>query len=626
MQKFHNPAALLLAVSCTSVFAADEPAAPVIITATRTAQSADATLASVTVITREDLEREQALSVQDALRGIPGVGIDNNGGSGKTTYVFMRGSNPDHVLVLVDGIKIGSATAGITALQDIPIDQIDRIEVVRGPLSSLYGSEAIGGVIQIFTRKGGGALTPAFNLGIGRYRSFDASAGISGGGDNGWFNVRAGALYTQGFNACNGDLTTYQGCATHEPDKDGNRNRSASARAGYRFGQGIESEVFLLQTQGRSEFDASDDFDSITFQSFELGPNHSRVLQRIGGVSVKAAPIPMWHTTLTAGRSLDESDNYKSGSIFDSRFDTRRDTWSWQNDFALSETQIFTAGLDYQKDHVDSTTPYTKNTRDNRGVLLQHQMNAGVLDTLLSMRRDDNAQFGRHATGNATLGYALNSALRLTASYGTAFKAPTFNELYWPLNEWGQGGNPNLNPEKSRSIELGLRAKATHAAGSLSVYETRINNLIAGWPPVNISKAHILGLEAGGSLRHDAWSMAANMTLLAPKDRSAGTSRGNVLQRRAQRTLRLDLDRALGSLSVGTTIRVEGHRYDDVENTRRLSGYATLDLRTEYSIDQDWRVQARVENTFDKDYRTAAYYNQPGSGVYLTLRYQPTTK
>ena len=624
MRMFHCSAALLLVVGCTSIFAADEPAMlvpPVIVTATRTAQSADATLAAVTVITREDLEREQALSVQDALRGIPGVGIDNNGGSGKATYVFMRGTNSDHVLVMVDGIKIGSATLGITALQDIPVDQIDRIEVVRGPLSSLYGSEAIGGVIQIFTRKGGGALTPTFNLGVGRYRSSDANAGISGGGENGWFNLRVGALNTQGFNACNGDLTTGQGCATHEPDKDGNRNRSASMRAGYRFGQGVESDVFLLQTQGRNEFDASDDFDSMTYQSFELGPNHSRVLQRISGVSIKAAPMPVWHTTLTAGRSLDESDIYKSGGIFDGRFNTRRDTLSWQNDLAMSDTRLVTVGLDYQKDHIDSTTKYAKNARDNRGALVQYQMNAGVLDTLFSLRGDNNAQFGNRATGNASLGYALNNALRLTASYGTAFKAPSFNELYWP-----GGGNPELNPEKSRTAELGLRGKGMHDAWSLSVYETRIKDLIAGWPAVNISEARIRGLELSGNLRYEEWNLAANMTLLAPKDQSGETNDGNVLPRRAQQMLRLDADRTVGTLRVGTTLRAQGHSYDDVKNTRRLGGYGTLDLRTEYSIDKDWRIQTRVENTFDKNYRTAAYYNQPGRGVYLTLRYQPATK
>jgi vitamin B12 transporter len=167
--------AVLLVAACAQAFAA-EPLPDVVVTATRTAQSADATLASVTVITREDIERRQAQSLADVLRGTAGLTFSNSGGAGKATAVYLRGSNADHVLVLVDGIKVGSATTGTASFQDIPVAQIERIEIVRGPRASLYGSEAIGGVIQIFTRRGGGAPTPSFAAKAGSYGTYAMTA------------------------------------------------------------------------------------------------------------------------------------------------------------------------------------------------------------------------------------------------------------------------------------------------------------------------------------------------------------------------------------------------------------------------------------------------------------------
>ena len=184
--RFLAASLLLLSSYSLSLHAADDTAEPVIVTATRTAQTADETLAAVTVITRKDIERQQAVTVADLLRGTPGVSVANNGGLGKGTSIFLRGTESDHVLVLIDGVKVGSATSGTTAFEDISVDQIERIEIVRGPRSSLYGSEAIGGVIQIFTRKGGGAVTPRFSLGAGSHGTYTGTAGVSaldGGGD-----------------------------------------------------------------------------------------------------------------------------------------------------------------------------------------------------------------------------------------------------------------------------------------------------------------------------------------------------------------------------------------------------------------------------------------------------------
>lgn len=607
MKKRCLPAAALLLLVSPSAFATDID--PVIVTATRTAQTADETLSSITVITRKEIEREQAQSVQELMRGIPGVDIANNGGPGKASSVFLRGTESDHVLVLIDGVKVGSATLGTTAFQDIPVEQIERIEIVRGPRSSLYGSEAIGGVIQIFTRKGGGALKPFFSIGGGNYQTYSGSAGVSGGGERGWFSASASGIDTEGFNACNGKPSPGgAGCFTTEPDKDGYRNLSGSLRAGYRFDNSLEMDVHALRAEGKNEFDGS-------------FVNESESVQQVLGGTLRFSPADMWDIALTVGRSWDESDNFKDGTFL-SRFDTERDTLSFQNDLSVAPDHLLTVGADYQDDRVEGTTAYAVSSRDNTGLFTQYQGRFGAHDVQLSLRRDDNEQFGNRDTGGAAWGYALSEGLRLTASYGTAFKAPTFNELYFP-----GFGNPNLRPEESDSFELGLSGKPAWGHWSINAYETRIDDLIAfdasTFAPANIDQARIRGLEAIVGTQLGGWDLNTNLTLLDPENRSGGANDGNVLPRRARQSLRLDADRNFGRYRLGATLLAAGKRYDDLANTRQLGGYATIDLRAEYALAKDWRLQARVENLLDKDYETAAFFNQPGRSLYLTLRYQP---
>lgn len=600
-------AALLL--STQSTFASEFGPLKVIVTASRTAETTDETLASVTVITRDDIERLQAKSVQSVLQGVAGINIANNGGPGKTTSIFLRGTGSDHVLVLIDGIKVGSATLGTTAFEHIPIEQIERIEVVRGPLSSLYGSEAIGGVIQIFTRKGGGELKPFFSIGGGSYDTYNASLGISGGGERGWFNLSASGIDTEGFNDCNGKpFPDGAGCFTVEPDEDGYTNLSGSLRAGYRFEDGLEVDAHALKTTGESEFDG--DF-----------VNESETVQQVFGGSARFSPVDIWKVTLAAGRSQDESENFKDGS-FQTRFESERDTVSFQNDISITDDHLFTLGVDYQEDSVDGTTAYAITSRDNKGLFVQYLGMLAAQNLQLSLRQDDNEQFGNHNTGNVSWGYALQNGLRLKASYGTAFKAPTFNELYFP-----GFGNADLRPEESRSVEFGLSGNSGWGQWSSNIYETRIDDLIAFdssiFAPANINQARIRGFEAILNSQIEDWNFTTNFTLLDPENLSEGANNGNVLPRRAEESLRVDVGHQISKYTLGATLFAEGKRYDDLANTRELSGYATLDLRAEYIFAQDWLLQGRIENIFDKVYETAAYYNQPGRGLYVTLRYQP---
>jgi len=598
---------------------------PVIVTATRTAQTVDESLASVTVITREEIEQLQVQSLQDLLRGVAGLDISNNGGAGKTTSIFMRGTESGHVLVLIDGIKVGSVTLGRVAFQDIPVAQIERIEIVRGPRSSLYGAEAIGGVIQIFTRKGQGEIKPSFSVGAGSYGTYNAQAGVAGGSDNSWFSANLSDLNTTGFNACNG--TSSAGCFTVEPDKDGYHNAAASLRGGFRFANSAEAELNALRSEGNTQYDGY--------------VNESSSVQQVVGGRIRVSPAPDWQTTFAAGQSRDESDNFKDGS-FSSSFNTQRNSTSWQNDITVDADRLLTFGLDQQNDSVDSTTAYAVKSRSNTALFTQYQGGVGDHDMQLSLRRDDNEQFGYHTTGGLAFGANLGDGLRGTLSYGTAFKAPTFNDLYWPSSSVTYSGityishsNPLLSPEKSKTIELGLRYTLT--AGSyinLSAYETTIRNLIS-WTtnatgpseyttaPDNVGMVNIRGLEAILGANFEEWDLKTNLTLLDPENRASGPNYGKALPRRAKESLRVDMDRSLGEYQLGASLRAEGQRYDDLSNSLRLGGYTTVDLRAGYDFAKEWQLQARVENLLDKEYETAAFFNQPGRSLFVTLRYQP---
>ncbi len=606
-----TPAALLL-LGTPFAFASEENGydlGTIVVTATRTARTADETLVPVTVITRKEIERSQAQSVADLLSGQPGISVANNGGQGKATSVFLRGANADHVLVLVDGMKIGSATTGTASFQDIPMELIERIEIVRGPRSSLYGSEAIGGVIQIFTRKGDGSPKPSFSIGAGSHGTWQGSAALSGGvGSGGWYSLGLSAVDTDGFNACKGKpAPNGAGCFTSEPDKDGYRNQSGRLRAGWRFGNGTKAEVNWLRARGNNQYDGS-------------FVNESESIQQVLGASLSFVPSAIWHTSLRVSQSQDDSDNFKNG-VFKSRFNTRRDLFSWQNDIELAKGHQLVAGVDWQEDRITSSTAYAVTSRDNTGVFAQYLAEIGGHDVQLSARHDDNQQFGAKTTGGAAWGYNLNRDLRLTASYGTAFKAPTFNQLYFP-----GFGNASLRPEQSRSLDFGLAGKTGAGRWSLNAFETRVTDLIgfdASFNPVNIDTARIRGIEAVAATRVLDWDLRGNLTLLDPENQAAGANHGKVLPRRARQSLSLSADRDFGNWSAGATLRGAGRRYDNLANTLELDGYATLDLRGEYRLNKDWRLQARVENLFDKDYETAYLYNQPGRGAYLTLRYQP---
>jgi len=575
----------------------------VVVTAERIAQTAEDSLTSVTVIDQQQIVQSQAQSLPELLQSVPGAFISNNGGLGKNSSLFLRGTESGHVLVLIDGIKVGSATLGSTAFENIPLTQIERVEVVRGPRSSLYGSEAIGGVVQIFTRKGVGRVRPNCSIAAGSDNTYQGTVGISGSSHHAWVSGNLSGIDTEGFNSCNGQPQV-GGCFTHEPDDDGYQNLSGQFRLGYRFLNGTEIDVHWLRSEGESDFDGS-------FQ------NQSETLQQVLGTGVRFFPNQNWTLSLKAGRSWDEADNFKD-AIFSTRFDTQRDTIWLQNDFVIADNHLLLLGLDYQNDEVSGTTPYPVTSRDNKGLFGQYLGEFDQHSLQLSLRRDDNEQFGGQTTGSMAWGYRFANDLRMTASYGTAFKAPTFNELYFP-----NYGNANLKPEESQSVELGLNATTTWGRWAVNAYQTDIDDLIAYdisiFAPGNINTAQIRGLEMVLATRLAQWNVMTNLTLLDPIDKDTD----KLLPRRAKHTFHLSIDRQFNQFNFGADLQAVGKRYDDAANLRELDSYVTVDLRAAYQITKAWQIQGKVGNLFDEEYETAAFYNQAGRNFMLTLRYLP---
>ncbi len=581
----------------------------VLVTATRTPIALQDSISPAQVIDRAEIERSQAPSLQDLLRGRAGINLNNSGGLGKQSSLFLRGTNSAHTLVLVDGVRINTGDLGLAMLQDLPLAQIERVEIVRGPQSSLYGADAIGGVIQIFTRRNAGQFAPHLQLGAGSNGLREASGGFGGSGERGWFGTDIAYQHTDGINACRGNPITFAGCGADEPDRDGYRNLSMSLRGGYALGDAWHVEGTALRAEGENHYDGY--------------YNYSETLQQVLGGKVRYTPGARFNLTVSAGRADNESQNY-NGSTWLGAAQTHRDTASVQADIGVAEGQLLSAGVDWSQDNLDgSSAGYGVDSRDNTGVFVQYQGRFGAHHLQANVRNDDNEQFGNHTTGSLGWGMELDGGFRLNASYGTAFKAPTFSDLYDP---WS--GVPTLDPETSRSANLGIAQQGDGWRWGLDVYETRIDDLITydatTFMMSQVEKARIRGAELTGAITVAGVDISAQLSHTDPRNRTDGSAQfDNWLARRAQNTARLDIDRRFGDFRAGITANGAGKRYDDAANTVRLGGYGTVDLRLEYAISRDWSVLGRVSNLFDRDYETVAWYNQPGREYRLSVRYQP---
>jgi len=608
MKSVLYPVAVLLALSAhsPSTEAEDPTQDAVIVTATRTAQTTNEALASVTVITRDDMERSQAHSVPELLRDVAGIEVATQGGDGKLTSVFLRGTNSNQVLVLVDGVKVGNATSGTVAWEFLPLDEIERVEIVRGPRSSLYGSEAVGGVIQIFTRRGTTTTQPRASVTAGSHSFNDTAIGVSGVYQETRYNFSTSRLATHGINA------TQPAIGFNEPDRDGYHNNAYSLQLDQRLTEHVDLGINGLRASGATGYDSFPGFN-----------NEDHFIQEIAGAKLRIEPFQEWVSTVALGYSLDDRNSFSTdGLSIPEQFMTTRRTASWQNDLSIGTQQLLTLGYDHSEDHVTSTTTYTQTSRETHGLFGQYQLGFGVQDLNLGYRHDHNEQFGNHDTGSIAWGRKLDENMRLYASYGTAFHAPTFNDLYYSSPFFQ--GNPDLQPEESNSSELGLKGRNGQLGWQLSAYRTDISNLIAYDAATNtvqnVNKARIDGIEAEANTAINDWRLNGAISLINPRD----VSTDDILARRSRQSAHFAVDRRLGDLDVGMETIAVGKSYDDAANNVPIAGYGLLNLRARYRLARDWRVQGRIENVLDKDYQTVANYNSPGRSYFMGVSYEPS--
>lgn len=611
----------LFILSPLSAAIAAETLPTITVTANRTETEVEKTLAAVTVIDREQIERQQFATLQDLLRTVPGITYTNAGGMGQPTGISIRGTNDSHLLVLVDGQKIGSATLGVVSFEHLPIDQIERVEIVRGPRSSLYGSEAIGGVIQIFTRKGNENGFKSFaSLMYGSHETFQGNVGVSVRQNDSWATLNVAGTNTQGFNA-----TTIK--EQNDLDRDSYENKSVSLRFGHKINDQLEIEANILRADATIEYDSKDDW-GWGDPYIDKVDVHNHIQQNVYGLKVKYNPSDILLSQLQIGRSDDKQKVYL-GSF--SQYDTQRDTFSLLNTFHINPNNKLMLGFEYQNDDISSTGKYLVTERDNKGYLAQYLGTIGAIDLQSAIRVDDNEQFGNHTTGSATVGYDFNEMLQTYISYSTAFKAPSFNDLYWP-----KSGNAQLIPEESKNYEIGLKGKIKKVDWELNGFHNEIDNLIAWapapttedpdrWIPSNINKARIQGLELNLTQTLDNWTWNINYTYQDPENRSNGSANGKKISYRAKQLFNLSTDYTVDKWIIGGAVHAEDKRYTNAANSQYLGSFATVDTRVMYQVTPEFSIQAKLANLFDKQYATnysnGTLFYQDGRTAWVTLRY-----
>lgn len=543
---------------------------PITVTATRAPRTADDTLASVTVIDEATLREQDPVEITDLLRGQPGVNVNANGSFGKTSGVSIRGAGNSGTLLMIDGIRLRSATAGGAAWQFLDPRMFERAEIVRGPAGSLYGADAVGGVVQLFTPEGEGGPSPSVTLGGGSFDTRRGSASLSGSHGGTRYHFAASHVKTDGIALREGG------------DRKGYDNTSALVRVSQELGDRARAGVLALRARGNSEYVGGD----------------NDYVQQVAGVYGELDFNDNWSGRLTLSESRDELEDF---SAFPGVFNTKTQTARLDNTLTLGNHQLI-VGAEYAEDKVDSTTAYDKDSRDNTAVFAQGLLDFSPLTVQAALRHDDNEAYGNKLTGSLALGYDIDDSHTVRASYGTAFRAPNFNELYYPGFR-----NPDLEPETSKSYELGLRGQYGAGFWDLSAYQTDVKKMIANefiggvYAPYNVNKARLRGVELGaGASLHD-WDLRAALTWADPEDRATGKR----LRREASQTLRLDADHSVGDWELGASVIAENQRYEDADNSHRLGGYGLVDLRATWHFAPAWFARVNVNNVFDKDYVTA---------------------
>ncbi len=596
-----------------AAFAAGSALEPVVVTGTREPEAIGRSTADVLVIDAETIRATNADSVEDLIRRAAGMQVARNGGPGQNAGFFIRGSSTNSTVVLIDGVRVGSATLGQAEFEALSLAQIERIEILRGPASSLYGADAVAGVVQIFTRRGEGA--PRWNAAgeVGGYGSYRADVGASGAAGPWDYALSLGRDRSRGVSA----IAPGDAFGNFNPDRDGFWRDSGTLRVGFSPARGHRIGVHLLETRLDAQYDGTEPpfFD-------DPSPDfRNRLTTRVAAVDYRGKPAIFWTATLQGSRAVDD---LTSGGLLQSRFVTAREQTTWQNALALGAEQQLLLAYEHVVERVRADVFAGELLRRNDALAIGYSGTVGAHTLQADLRRDANSAYGGNTTGRVGYAVAVSGGIKLRALAGTTFRGPTFNDLYFP-----GFGVATIRPERGRSVEAGAAWQGDSASVSATVYRNRVRDLIGFEPDAslcpaapafqfgcaaNTRRARLQGATIAATKRWGRLDLRVNVDLLDAKDADSGVR----LPRRAAHQESIGADYAAGAWRFGASALFVGSRPD---GSAVLGGYGVVDLRVAWRPLADWQIEARLANALDRTVEPLRDYRGLGRQAWLAVRY-----
>lgn len=573
------------------------------VTASRSDNQLIEQLANQIVISQADIAKIQPKSMSELLSTVAGIDISSQGGRGQSASLYLRGANASHTLFLVNGMRVSSASLGLTDIQTIAPELIERIEIIKGPRAALWGSDAIGGVVNIFTREleqGEGFV--GASMGADSYRQIKAGAGFSHG--DGHSSLSFNHEESDGFDV-------FQGV---QDDADGYEYDTLALRGQQNINSDFELSWLVQATEGDNEYDNAWGADQ-TYIKQHLWYVKSAYAWQVGHVQNSL--------NVTLGQNRDYAKNYGNGVDKEdgSFFETRRDQLSVVNNSQVWPHFQVNFGADFYSESLNSTTDFTLSSRDIYGVFAQGLYQADKATFELALRYDDIEHIDSEVTYNAGVAYQLSKNNKLTLNLGTGFKAPTFNDLYWPADPYSSG-NPDLVPETSQTLELIFDSHLRGVDVSASVFSSTIDDLIDWQPdenffyqPMNVNEVEINGVELLASYQGFGGRHQFTASYIDTEDKSTGEQ----LARRAKELVGYQFDTTFYGVDFYIDYQFNGERQEGMQT---LDSYHLVNLSLNYGLSESLSTQLKLTNVLDEDYQTAVNYNTQDRALYLGLTYQ----
>ena len=602
------------------------------VTATRSNQESDNLLSDISIINYDEINKSGSTSIVDLLQRQPGIEISNSGGLGKQSSIYMRGANANQLIVLVDGVRMNSITTGLTAFENLPLSQIEKIEILRGPSASLYGSDGIGGVIQIFTKKNKSGYNPYANFGYSRYATKTNTIGFTAGGEKLRYGFHLNSIDSNGFSS----LQTNEAIIK---DDDGFNSLNINGNIEYDFDKDNSVKLSLLSNQGHNEYDNR-------YRSFygNTVPNvKNKMLNQNINLLFKNKFLHNWDSQLLLSSSFDK---YTDQQIINANYDglersnlyyqTIQNEFNWTNNIQ-SSIGSFTFAIDRLEQKLSSNNAYDENRRNNTGYVFNYIKDFGPHIIHGSYRVDLNTHSGTNNTKSIGYGFKFNHYWKASLQYGEAFKNPTFNDLYAAYDQY-YTPNPNLQSETSKNIEANINFVDESNNFKVTVFENRINDLITlytcGWNTCieNSSSAKITGLTVTGNKYIGHTQLYSSLTTQSADTENDGIH--SKLARRASFFGTFGITHYFDDWTIGTELTGSGSKYNDRENNAPIPGYIISNLFINKLLGNNWQMNFRVNNLLDKEYYFAyegnptigasnAYrYNNPGRSAFINLIYE----